>query len=281
MIRDILVPAIKLFGRLIFGMAIAALGAEHLIWEHFGDPNLPLLRGAPFVPIIPFLPLTPGNHILMDVTGLVLLGAGVCMLLNYRVRVASILVGVLFLLCVLFLEAPRGLAAPLDVSLRTIFFETLAMGAAALILAGLHSSGPRNPAVSKLIGLGPILFAISSVVFGIDHFLVLKLIASLVPGWLPGHMFWAYLTGAGLIAAGVSIAIRWLDYWAGFWLGIMFLSWVLFLHAPRTLSALGRGNPDEWSSALIALAMCGGSWICAGHAASGRQPAKRPDVPGF
>jgi len=178
--------------------------------------------------------------------------------------------GMLFLLCVLLIEIPRNFARPLSVGARTTLFESLAMGASALTLAGSLPAGAagfleRGRAVQRLIGLGPLLFAISSVVFGIDHFLVLDLIAGLVPSWIPGHMFWAYFTGAALIAAGVSIATGRMAYWGAAALGIMFLLWFVLLHAPRIMSYPRSHDPDEWSSAFIALGMCGASWICAWH----------------
>jgi hypothetical protein len=40
------------------------------------------------------------------------------------------------------------------------------------------------------------------VVFGVDHFLALDLIASLVPAWMPGHLFLASLTGAVMTPRG-------------------------------------------------------------------------------
>jgi hypothetical protein len=46
-------------------------------------------------------------------------------------------------------------------------------------------------------------------------------------------------------------------------MGLMFLLWFVLLHAPRVLSLPKGLDPDEWSSAFIALAMCGGSWIAA------------------
>ena len=82
-------------------------------------------------------------------------------------------------------------------------------------------------------------------------------------------MLWAYLTGAAFIAAGIGIATKWLDQLATALLGTMFLLWFLLLHSPRVVIAVRSHDPnapDEWSSALIALALCGGSWICARHA---------------
>jgi hypothetical protein len=37
------------------------------------------------------------------------------------------------------------------------------------------------------------------------HFLVLAIIASLVPACIPGGLFWAYLTDTAFIVAGISI----------------------------------------------------------------------------
>jgi uncharacterized membrane protein len=245
-------------GRFLFGIAIAGSGVEGVICAHLGLT----VRGVPWFPANPFLAY---------LTGIALLLAGLCIVANVRARVAAILLGILFLLYVLLAELPLVAASPMDLGARTIFFEALALAASALTLAGtLPAAGsgslPWNRVVDKLIASGPYLFAASSVVFGIDHFLILDFIASLVPAWLPGHLFWAYLTGAAFVAAGISIAIKWLDQWAAFLLGTMFALWVLILHSPRVVIAFRSHDPNaqnEWSSAFIALAMCGGCWICA------------------
>ncbi len=78
---------------------------------------------------------------------------------------------------------------------------------------------------------------------------------------MPGHLVLASLTGAAMIAAGVSLLSKWMAGPAAFGLGAMFLIFVLTLHIPRALA--DSRNPSEWSSALIALAMYGASWISA------------------
>ena len=248
-------------GRLLFGIAIAASGVEGLICARLGLT----VRGVPWFPASPFLAY---------LTGIALLLAGLCIVANVRARVAATSLGILFLLYVLLGELPLVAASPMDLGARTIFFEALALAASALTLAGTlpaagSGSRPWNRVVDKLIASGPYLFAASSVVFGVDHFLILAFIASLVPAWLPWHLFWAYLTGAAFVAAGISIAIKWLDQWAAFLLGTMFALWVLILHSPRVVIAFRSHDPNaqnEWSSAFIALAMCGGCWICARYA---------------
>jgi len=166
----------------------------------------------------------------------------------------------------------------------------LALGGSALTLAGILPFEPRSfqrwgASLDYLIKSGRFLFAISSVVFGIDHLLYLKFVAGLVPAWIPWHMFWAYFTGVAFIAAGLSIATKWVGEWAGLLLGTMFLLWFVFLHMPRALglsAAAGAGaprNPNEWSSAFIALGMCGGSWICARALSGAKAGGRAGDTP--
>ena len=247
-------------GQLLFGIAIEAFGVENLICARFGLS----VRGVPWF---------PGNPFLACLTGIALLAAGLSLAVNVQARLTAALLGILYLLYVVLLELPKVAAKPRDMSVRTVFFETLAMGGSALILAGtLPTSGSvRNwrKMLDRLIKLGPYFFAASSVVFGIDHFIGLAFIATLVPAWMHAGMFWVYLSGAGFIAAGIGIATKWKDEWGATLLGMMFLLWFVLLHSTRVVSAFRSHNPNvpnEWSSALIALAMCGGSWICAWHA---------------
>jgi fucose permease len=74
------------------------------------------------------------------------------------------------------------------------------------------------------------------------------------------------LFAIAVMASGV--AANWMAHWGATLLGTMFLLWVLLLHSPRVARASvsrSPNTPTEWSSAFIALAMCGGAWISAWH----------------
>ncbi|MGD0831160.1 MAG: hypothetical protein ABR907_09475 [Terracidiphilus sp.] len=244
-------------GRLLFAIAIAEFGIENLICARTTDPSLP---------VIPFLPSYPW---LACLTGVALLAAAVCIAANIGARLAATLLGILFFIFDLFIQVSRVAASPWDIGIRTCAFEILAIGSLALILAGSLPAeagviGPWQRAANVLISSGRYLFGVSAIVFGIDHYLVFGLIVSLVPAWIPGGgWFWANLTAIAFIAAGASIAIHWMDRWAAALLGLMLVLWFLVLHAPRVLSLPRFYNPDEWSSAFIALAIGGGSWVLA------------------
>jgi uncharacterized membrane protein len=241
-------------GRLIFAIAIAAFGVEAIVCAR---------SGGDFLPVIPWLPAKPSVAYL---SGSGLLAVALCLALNVRPRLAAILLGVLFLCCGLLLQVPKAVASPFDIGIRTLVFESFALGGAALALAETLPPAGRVDSrwthiLESFLRSGRFVFAASLVVFGISHFLVPRFIASLIPTWIPGRLFWAYFTGAALVAAGVCIATRWKDRWAAALIGTMFLFWFVLLHAPRVLNAPGRYDPDEWSSAFIALGMCGASWL--------------------
>ncbi len=245
---------------MVFGVAIVALGVEHLIFATTAARFYPAQFRAVVIPVIPWIPAHPW---LAYLTGAALIVAGASLLVDVRARAGALLIGGILLGSDLILHVPRMLVAPQNWALRGQVCEMLALSSAAFILAGTlpHSDGGVRRSDSVLATIGRVLFGITAVVFGVDHFLALDLIASLVPVWMPGHVLIASLTGTAMIAAGVSILTRWMDGPAAFGLGVMFLLFVLTLHAPRVLSA--PRNPNEWSSTLIALGMCGASWICA------------------
>jgi hypothetical protein len=84
---------------------------------------------------------------------------------------------------------------------------------------------PWNSALDWLIKSGRFIFAIALVVLGLDHFLFFRFVASLVPPWIPWHLFWAFFCGCAFMAAGVSIATRWMGQLGATLIGTMFLLW--------------------------------------------------------
>ncbi len=116
--------------------------------------------------------------------------------------------------------------------------------------------------MDRIISPGRIFIAISLVVFGIQHFLYANFLATLVPAWVPGRLFWAYFVGVAFVAAAIGAVVPKMTRPAGILLGILFFLFVVTLHIPRIAAHSRDGN--EWTSGFVALAMCGGAWILAG-----------------
>jgi hypothetical protein len=246
-------------GRAIFAFAIVALGIENVVCaHHFASfyPQAPHSRFISF-PNFPYLPAIPA---VAYTFGVVLSACGVGLLVKRTLVPAAMAVGGLFLLCTLVIEVPKYAAIPGSMVLRTRLFEPLAIATLACLLPGRDAIPPFLERVSRY------LLAVSLIVFGVDHFLALAPIGTLIPNWIPWHVFWIAFFGAGFIAAGVSIGLDVLLQLGAAGLGLMFAIWVFTLHLPRTFLGLYGGhprNPEEWASLFIAIALWGGSWAVA------------------
>ena len=182
--------------------------------------------------------------------GALLIAGGLSIATWVKARTGAILVAAVYFASVLFLRVPRIPLTLHDISERTVLFEPMAIGCGALFLAGLFVPAAR------------VIFGMTMIVFGIDHLIIPRFIASLIPPWIPGAYFLAWFTGFAFIAAGVCMITRWRIRLASIMLGLMFFVWVVVLHWWRVAGSLH--NEDEWNSLLVALAICGASWILAG-----------------
>jgi putative oxidoreductase len=81
-----------------------------------------------------------------------------------------------------------------------------------------------------LVRVSRYLLAVSLIVFGVDHFLAPAFISTLLPGWIPWHVFWVAFFGAAFIAAGLSIGFNYLQDWGAAGSGLRFGIWVVTLH---------------------------------------------------
>ena len=193
--------------------------------------------------------------------GIGLIAAAVCIVVGWPVqRLAAGALGVGILVRALIVEAPVLVKQIRNPNGWTVTFELVAMGGAALALAG--ATGRSGGLQRVLVKVGRYLFAISLAVFGVQHFMYAKFIAGLVTAWIPWHFFWAEFVGVAFAGAGVSLVTGIMARTVMTLLGVMFLLWVVVLHAPRVLAALHNGN--EWTSGIVALAMGGGALIMAG-----------------
>ena len=201
-------------GKWFFATSVVAFGIQQFIYKGF-------VVGLTITP-----EWIPGHAFWSYATGIVLIAAGVAIAIHENSRLASAVLAALFLLCILLIHMSRAAAIVQDLRERTRAFETLAMFAGALIVAGtIQDARPsftgKGSLIHKVAELGRLLFAICMVVFGYTHFVIAGFIATLIPSWMPVHLVLAYFTGAGMIAA-------------------------------------------EWNSAFVALAMAGFSFVLAG-----------------
>src|SRR5260370_9144286 len=102
--------------------------------------------------------------------------------------------------------------------------------------------------------LGRIFVACSLVVFGIQHLIYGGFVATLVPAFMPGRLFWAYFVGVAFFAAAIGVLTQMFARPAAAMLGGMFFLFVVLLHIPRIVVLSSTGT-DE-TTGFVALALC-------------------------
>jgi uncharacterized membrane protein len=105
---------------------------------------------------------------------------------------------------------------------------------------------------------------------GIQHFMYVDFVITLIPEWIVGRRFWTYLTGTALIAAGTAITLDRTSRLAASLLGVMIFIFVLFVHVP---AVLGRPNePDQVTYLTQAFTFSGIAFLATAVVRQGQWP---------
>jgi uncharacterized membrane protein YphA (DoxX/SURF4 family) len=257
-----MVKLIKM-GRLFYGIAMAGVGVQQFLYGDFPPMILPPLHA--WIPWLRFWAWLAGAGFTI---------AGAAIIFEKKARAISLILGiVLFAFCIYYI--------PYEIILdpHSNYFgswgdaqKDLALCGGAFVIAG--SFAEADSYIQKtsiffrvsemLIPLGAIFFSTTMISFGIDHFLYLKHVAPMVPGWIPYPIFWTYFAAVALIASGTAIILKIkLKLIAGL-LGTMILLWFILLHIPRAIAQPVDDKGSEVTSAWSALAFSGIAFVIGG-----------------
>ncbi|MBW8050502.1 MAG: DoxX family protein [Cytophagales bacterium] len=107
-----------------------------------------------------------------------------------------------------------------------------------------------------------IIFALPFGIFGVMHFMGAKDMGGMVPSFIPGGVFWIYLTGAALVAACISIIIQKMAKLSCLLLALMLLLFILTMHIPGLMNEMTMQM--SMMSLLKDMALMGGALTYAG-----------------
>lgn len=161
---------------------------------------------------------------------------------------AAVLLG-WFALWLLAIRIPAIVRSPLAMDAWYGWAEVAVYASAAWVLYG------------KGVRFARALYGLEMIPFGIGHFVYVNETAQLVPAWLPGHLFWAYLTGAAYIAAGVAIvAGARLARWAAILSTLQMGLFTLLVWAPAVIAG---PSAFQWSEFVISCTLTAAGWVVA------------------
>jgi len=259
---------LMILGRLFFAVGLIAWGIQHLVAGDFVTRVVPSWPGW-----------MPARAFWAYLIGVALIVAGAAIILHIKAQAAALTFGVLAFLSFLFLHLPLAAKDVLLGGSWTSAGKALVMCGGALCVAvslAQAEGEPPNRLLSSagvrqnVVVWGRICLGAFMILCGIQHFLYVPFVATLVPSWIPGAVFWTYFAGVALIAGGVGIVVPQVTWLASLLSGLMIFSWVFLVHIPRALSS--PYNPGEVAAVFEALAFSGVAFLLAGLANRGESP---------
>jgi uncharacterized membrane protein len=243
---------------IFYGTGIAGLGVQQFIYSDFRPVILP-----------PWPLWMHVSGIGAWISGAALVIAGVLIASMRKSYTTALFLGGFLLALFIIFQVPYVIFiqqySPLNLGLWTDPLKEMALAGGAFVIAGLlkirnspHAKNTVfNTALEKLIPAGSILFSITMILFGIDHFLYTDFVATLVPSWIPGPVFWTYFAAVALIGSGAAIILKIKLELIGQLLATMLFLWLILLHIPRAIADPRSGNGNEITSVFEALAFSG------------------------
>jgi len=215
-----------------------------------------------FAPIWNSVPQTlPGRQLLAYLSSLVSLVAGAGLLARRSAAPSAL---VLFLALLLWTVAFKGLfivSTPLEEVVYQSIGENAVLIAAAWLLYVEFAQSRTFPAGDVGLRIAYLIYGLALIAFGLSHFFYLQMTAPLVPSWLPGHAFWAYLTGCIYLATGLAIAVGLAPHYAAIIAALQIALITILVWGPIVFA--GNLSAGHWQETIVSWALTAGAWVMA------------------
>jgi uncharacterized membrane protein len=241
-------------GHAVFAATMIAVGILGLVKGDFVQIWQPVPKGL------------PARQALAYLCAFVALGTGVGLFWQRTAATAArVLLGYLVLWTLLFKVRFIFLHPTVEVAYQSTGENAVIIAGAWVLYAWFATAWDRRHLGFATGGVGVriarVLYGLAMIAFGLSHFFYLNMTAPLVPAWLPGHVGWAYFTGAAYLAAGAAVL-------TGVWARLAavlstaqmgaftLLVWVPLI-AAATISA------DQWGELVVSWVLTAAGWVVA------------------
>jgi len=246
-------PSMSL-GHVLLALVMIALGIRGLVYGDFAS----VWQRIPIEHLL-------ARQFFVYACAVIELATGLGLLMKRMVGFSSGILFIYLLLWAVLLKLPAVVFVP------TMEATWLGFGEIAVILAGgwivfaVHAGSWARSHVGLVTGMrgvrwARLLFALSLPTIGLSHFVYAKETASFIPAWLPWHLGWAYLTGAGSLATSLGVLFAIWPRLAVTLEAAMLSVITLLVWLPGVITAPGN---DSVTPFLMSTAIACGAWAMA------------------
>ena len=246
-------PALTAFAIGMIGLGVLALinGDFAMVWQ-------------------PVAAWVPGRTALAYASGGIMLVGGFGLLFRATAEWAARIL-LPYLLIWMCLKLPALFVAPRMEAVWLGFGELAALFAGGWFLfARLAEVREGSPLAfltgEKTLRFVKIFYGVWLIPIGLSHIVYVKETVDLVPAWLPYRQGWAYLAGAGHIAAGLGVVFSVLPRVAAFAEAAMIGVFTILVWGPAIATSPKARLP--WTAFFISWAIASAAWVVAENIAA-------------
>lgn len=240
-------------GHALYSVSMIGLGIVGLLYPDF----VPVWN-----PVPAWVPL---RELVIYLGALISLSSGISLIIPRVASVAARLLVATYFLWLLLFRLPNLFYRPLFEASWSVFPLAVMLAAAWVLYVRFAANWDRQyfRFINGNNGLpiGRALYGLSLIFFGVAHFVDVKDTVSLIPLWLPGHLFWAYFTGCAFIAAGAAVLTNRCARLAACLAALQIGLFLLLVWIP--IVAAGSRVPFQWSETILNAALLAAAWVMA------------------
>ena len=249
--------------RVFFALGLIGLGVLSLVYGDFA------LQWQP-VPA-----WVPARTYLAYASGVVMIAGGAGLLSRRTAVLSSGVLLVYLLVWLLLLKLPHVVMAPL-VEVNWLGFGEIAVIVAAGLVLFAADRGQGDPLKLKFatgesgMRIARFLFGFALIPIGLSHFVYAPQTIGFVPAWLPFRPAWAYLGGAGHMAAGLGVLFGVVPRLAAMLEAAMIGVFTALVWVPLVVKE--PTSQLNWTGFFVSWTIAAAAWVVAGSLGS-RQPS--------